>query len=124
VTNCHHEGDEKLAEVIRVYEDNIHPIKSMVEREKLLDLYDRYKPEWVKRAIEEAALSNGRNVKYVSAILDRWDNLGVARPWEVPRGFRHESRGKERLDKALSMLEEINGHQERSTDIEDTGNVP
>ena len=74
------EGDSVLAEVVRTFEENIHPITGGIERDKLIDLANEYGALWVKSAIEEAALSNGRNLRYITAILGRWKREGFKAP--------------------------------------------
>ena len=70
------EGGGDLAEVVRTFENNIHPGIGPIERDKLIDLTDEYGALWVKTAIEEAALSNGRSLRYITAILERWKREG------------------------------------------------
>ena len=62
--------------VFRAFSDNIHPITGEIERDKLTDLTDEYGAHLVTSAIEEAALSNGRSLRYITAILDRWKRDG------------------------------------------------
>lgn len=62
--------------VFRAFSDNIHPVTGEIERDKLTDLTDEYGPLWVTSAIEEAALSNGRSLRYITAILERWKRDG------------------------------------------------
>ena len=69
------EGKE-LGEVVRTFENNIHPGIGPIERDNLIDLTDEYSASWVKSAIEEAALSNGRSLRYITAILERWRREG------------------------------------------------
>ena len=70
------EEDDSLAEVVRTFENNIHPVTGEIERDRLIDLTDKYGVLWVTSAIEEAALSNGRNLRYITAILERWKREG------------------------------------------------
>ena len=43
----------------------------------LLDLIETYTDKWVGEAIKEAvAVGGGRNIKYITAILQRWQNQG------------------------------------------------
>ena len=62
--------------VFRAFSDNIHPVTGEIERDKLTDLTDEYGAHWVTSAIEEAALSNGRSLRYITAILERWKRDG------------------------------------------------
>ncbi|WP_302816193.1 DnaD domain protein [Selenomonas flueggei] len=74
------EGDSALAEVVRVFEENIHPLSGAIERDNLIDLVDEYGGVWVTSAIGEAALSSGRNLRYITAILERWKRDGFKAP--------------------------------------------
>jgi len=74
------EEDSELGEVVRVFENNIHPITGEIERDKLIALTDEYRALWVTSAIEEAALSNARNLRYITAILERWKREGFKAP--------------------------------------------
>nr|DAV75738.1 MAG TPA: Replication initiation and membrane attachment [Caudoviricetes sp.] len=62
--------------VFRAFSDNIHPITGEIERDRIIDLTDEYGPLWMTSAIEEAALSNGRSLRYITAILERWKRDG------------------------------------------------
>lgn len=68
--------DDDFGEVMRTFSDNIHPITGEIERDKLVDLTEEYGAHWVTSAIEEAALSNGRSLRYITAILERWRRDG------------------------------------------------
>ena len=71
-----HEGGSDLAGVVHVFENNIHPLTGEIERDRLIDLTDEYGPLWVTSAIEETAISNGRSLRYITAILERWKRDG------------------------------------------------
>ena len=70
------EGDSVLAEVVLTFENNVHPGIGPIERDKLIDLTDEYGASWVTEAIKEAALSNGRSLRYITRILERWNRDG------------------------------------------------
>ena len=70
------EEGNSLAEVVQTFENNIHPVAGKIERDRLIDLTDEYSPLWVTEAIKEAALSNARNLRYITAILERWKREG------------------------------------------------
>ena len=70
------EEDSELGEVTRVFENNIHPLTGDVGKDTLIDLVDEYSAFWVTSAIEEAALSNGRSLRYITRILERWKRDG------------------------------------------------
>lgn len=58
-----------------LYEGNIGPITPMIS-ESLKDAEKTYSPEWVARAILEAAKSNVRNMKYIEGILQGYAKRG------------------------------------------------
>ena len=58
-----------------LFEDNISPLTPILADE-LGALLDEHPASWVEDAIREAARSGGRNVKYVAAILSRWQAQG------------------------------------------------
>jgi len=62
--------------VFRAFSDNIHPITGEIERDRIIDLTEEYGALWVTSAIEEATLSNGRSLRYITAILERWKRDG------------------------------------------------
>lgn len=73
--------DQGLSRVVKLYADNINPAYGPIESEKLLMLYDRYHSKWLEAAIIEAAESSRRpSVKYIEAILDRWERDGFKAP--------------------------------------------
>ena len=61
-----------MEEAIKVYQNNIHPITSSIEKERLVDLIETHGTEHVQQAIEEAVMHNARNLKYVAAVLEAW----------------------------------------------------
>ena len=77
---CVREEDSSLSEVVRTFENNIHPVTGKIEQDALVDLTDEYSALWVTEAIKEAALSNGRNLRYITAILERWKREGFKAP--------------------------------------------
>lgn len=74
------EGGGALAEVVRAFENNIHPITGEIERDRLVALTDEYGAQWVTSAIEEAAISNGRSLRYITVVLERWKREGFKSP--------------------------------------------
>ena len=84
-------GDSALAEVVRVFEENIHPLGGAIERDNLIDLVDEYGGLWVTSAIGEAALGNGRSLRYITAILERWKRDGFKAP---RKGVRQHGTGR------------------------------
>ena len=73
---CVREEDNSLSEVVQTFENNIHPVTGKIEQDVLVDLTDEYSALWMTEAIKEAALSNGRSLRYITAILERWKREG------------------------------------------------
>ena len=63
-------------EAFRIYANNIHPVSSEIEKDRLLDLIDHYGDEWICKAIERAVMRNKRNLGYIIGILRRWETEG------------------------------------------------
>ena len=91
-------GESALAEVVRVFENNIHPLTGKIERDNLIDLTGEYGALWVTSAVEEAALSNGRNLRYITAILERWKREGFKSP---RKGVNRHGTGRDNRSAAL-----------------------
>ena len=77
---CVRDEDNSLSEVVQTFENNIHPVTGKIEQDVLVDLTDEYSALWVTEAIKEAALSNGRSLRYITAILERWKREGFKAP--------------------------------------------
>ena len=92
------EGDSALAEVVRVFEENIHPLGGAIERDNLIDLVDEYGGLWVTSAIGEADLGNGRSLRYITAILERWKRDGFKAP---RKGVKQHGAGRNDSREAL-----------------------
>lgn len=96
---CAKDSDvQDLGDVFRVFSDNIHPVTGEIERDRLIDLTDEYSVLWLTSAIEEAALSNGRNLRYITAILERWKREGFKAP---RKGVRQHGTGGDNRREAL-----------------------
>lgn len=63
------------ANLYTVYEQNISPLTPMIADALKADEAD-YGAEWVEAAILEATKNNARNLKYIEAILRRWQQEG------------------------------------------------
>ena len=74
------EGDSALAEVVRVFEGNIHPLGGDIESDTLIDLVDDYSAPWVIAAVKEAVIYNARSMGYMKAVLERWKRDGFKTP--------------------------------------------
>lgn len=58
-----------------LYEENIGPLTPLIS-ESITGLISDYTEEWVNRAIQEAAISNVRNIKYISAVCAGYKERG------------------------------------------------
>ena len=74
--------------VFKKYSDNIHPITGSIEVDAITDLIHTHSAVWVSKAIDEAIGANVRNLKYISAILARWQTTGLGEPWTEKREKR------------------------------------
>lgn len=81
---CAREGDQNLSEVVQAFSNNIHPVTGEIELGKLTSFLDDFGKDWTLAAITEAAENNGRSVRYIEAILERWKR----------DGFQSERRGE------------------------------
>ena len=69
------EPKDEFAATVKVFEENFHAV-GKTEKQELHALFLRYGATWLTEAIQETALSGGRSVRYVKAILERWQKDG------------------------------------------------
>ena len=69
------EGPGERPNIYGLYEDNIGMLSPMIA-EELREAEKLYPRRWIEDAIREAARANRRSWRYVSAILDRWEQEG------------------------------------------------
>ncbi|GAJ22651.1 unnamed protein product, partial [marine sediment metagenome] len=81
--------DAELAEISRLYEENIGAL-TPVAADRLRDIVERYPPGWFGEALKEAVGAGARNLKYIEAILNRWEVEGFKAP---KKGAEGEQRG-------------------------------
>lgn len=62
--------------VFRVFEENIH-LPTAIEIEKIKSWLDTFDEDVIIMAIEEAVNRNARNMAYINAILNNWENEGL-----------------------------------------------
>lgn len=71
------EGEERTSaaadEIMGYYSSNIHPVSSLVERDKLIALVETHGDAFVHKAIERAVVRNKRSLAYITGILNRWE---------------------------------------------------
>ena len=92
------EGDSALAEVVRVFEENIHPLGGDIESDMLIDLVDDYSAPWVIAAVKEAVIYNARSMGYMKAVLERWKRDGFKAP---RKGVKQHGTGRDNSREAL-----------------------
>lgn len=70
--------EERLSpsNILKMYGDNIHPVSSPVEAEKLKALVDTHGETFVAKAIERAVMRNKRSLAYITGILNNWEANG------------------------------------------------
>lgn len=84
--------DRELGQVVKIYADNVNPAYGPIESDKLLSLYDKYHGKWLEAAIIEATESSTRpNLKYIEAILERWERDGFKAP-KQKKGKKEEKK--------------------------------
>ena len=64
------------SDILKMYGDNIHPVSSPVEAEKLKALVDTHGETFVAKAIERAVMRNKRSLAYITGILNNWEANG------------------------------------------------
>lgn len=70
------EGPSAACDILKMYGDNIHPVSSPVEAEKLKTLVDTHGETFVAKAIERAVMRNKRSLAYITGILNNWEANG------------------------------------------------
>lgn len=89
------DDDQELGRVVELYANNVNPTYGPIESEKLVALYDKYNGRWLEAAIIEATESSTRpNLKYIAAILERWERDGFKAPKKGKKGERHDGKDK------------------------------
>lgn len=90
-------GKEKLAAIVKLYEENIAVITPMVA-EKLKDIAGKYPPDWFRDAVAEAVKNSVRKLSYIESILERWSVEGKS---------ALRAKGKLEKSKQLPTTEEL-----------------
>ena len=63
-------------EIMEYYSSNIHPVSSLVEKDKLIALVETHGEAFVHKAIERAVMRNKRSLAYITGILNNWEANG------------------------------------------------
>ena len=69
-------AQNKISEVVQCYQNNIRPVCSEIESQKLYDMVEHYGKDAVLKAIERAVLRGGRTLSYINGILLSWEQHG------------------------------------------------
>lgn len=117
---------ETWSAVLTAYQNNIHPVASPIERDRLVDLVKDYGAEWVLEAVKVAALARASTIRYVEAVLRRWSSTGLARPWEdrpapSPRARAPRNSKKEAIDVVNRLMAEYQAKEGEEKD--DNGSI-
>lgn len=64
------------SDILKMYGDNIHPVSSLVEADKLRVLIEAHGETFVAKAIERAVMRNKRSLAYITGILNNWEANG------------------------------------------------
>ena len=70
------EDPSASSNILKMYGDNIHPVSSPVDAEKLKTLVDTHGEPFVAKAIERAVMRNKRSLAYITGILNNWEANG------------------------------------------------
>jgi DnaD/phage-associated family protein len=68
-------GTQVRPNIYTLYEQNIGPLTPLIA-DSLRDMEDTYTAEWIEEAFRIAIEMNKRNLKYINAILNRWQEEG------------------------------------------------
>lgn len=67
---------DDVTRACEIYQNNIGPIVSEMEKDKVLDMASSYPLMWIEAAIEKAVLNNSRRLNYILGILKNWEKHG------------------------------------------------
>ena len=70
------EDPSSSSDILKMYGDNIHPVSSLVEADKLRVLIEAHGETFVAKAIERAVMRNKRSLAYITGILNNWEANG------------------------------------------------
>jgi len=116
---------ETWSNVLSAYQNNIHPVASPIERDRLVDLVNDYGAEWTMEAIKVAALARASTIRYVEAVLRRWSTTGTPHPWEdkpdpSPRVRAPRNSKKEAIDTVNRLMAEYQAQEQKGEKEDDS----
>lgn len=103
------EKEKVLAAARSIYEDNIAPVCSAIEMEKIADDVEKHGLQRWRDAVEIAVSNNARKLAYIEAILHRWEVNGYDTDGPNPESTRKVPRGKGRPGDRTDWSQERNG---------------
>lgn len=77
--------DLKVAGMVTYYEEQVGKTLTPNDLEKLGDFADTYSDGWFEKACDEAVKNNAHSLRYIEAILERWNKEGVDPLSDKPR---------------------------------------
>ena len=70
-------GEEvDIGRVVKIYQENIHPVASPIEADKLAELIHSFGADSCIKAIERAVIRGNRSLSYITGILNSWQKRG------------------------------------------------
>jgi DnaD/phage-associated family protein len=110
-------------EIFKIYEKEIGPLTPFIA-DDLKDAEQTYPKSWIIAAVQESARQNKRSLKYILAILKRWQVDGfhsVNKNGNGNKPLKHETpldrtlaAAKEAMQEALKEEEQNNGNKTRN----------
>ena len=98
----------ELAVISKLYEENIGVLTS-VAATALKDIAETYPPGWFAEALKEAVKSEHRNLKYIEAILERWQTEGFK---SKKKGAKAGEQPKPKQERAKGPIKYIRGAEQ------------
>ena len=87
-----------------LYEQNVGILSPMIA-DQLKDMEKTYPPQWITEAFEIAVSRNARNLKYIQAILKRWEIDGRDTVGRDGQGMTHERHGRPARERRVPARE-------------------
>ena len=108
------EDPPSSSDILKMYGDNIHPVSSPVEAEKLKALVDTHGETFVTKAIERTVMRNKRSLAYITGILNNWEANGYDEGIEGKRTEKQSDPGRSAdLERFMREREEHKKKQRR-----------
>ncbi|WP_427112414.1 Lin1244/Lin1753 domain-containing protein [Megasphaera sueciensis] len=122
------EGEEDtlsdFQKLVKIYQNNIHPISSPIERDKLSSLLDDFGLEIITKAIERSVSRGKRNIGYVTAILNNWQQNGYDEENKTDKKQTAADRRKADRERRRARAMEIDSHGSGECNRMDPKRIP